>query len=97
MLVIRKLDNHNFVLASKLDTQKIVMIGDKEVIYNYKNEDKYYGNLYEAIKGFIRHNKINTDVIIPIEYKKIKPYSNDSLYMPFLEVGNILETIVNQK
>lgn len=86
MLVIRKLDNHNFTLATKLKEPKVVKIKDKEVIYHYKNENLYYGNLFGAITGFCKHNNIEA-FKIPDELKKIKPYSDEVLYMPFCDVG----------
>lgn len=88
MLVIRKLDNYNFVLSKKLDEAKVVTINGKDIVYEYKNMDLFYGNLYEAIRGMLRHNKEENIVLNKNKLIKIKPSSNSNLYMPFLEVGN---------
>lgn len=81
---IRRLDNYNFILASKLQEPKTVNIAGNEVVYSYKNIDKYYGNINGAINGLFRHLNINKKIE---EYKNIKPTSDNELYMPFLEVG----------
>lgn len=84
-LVIRKLDNNNFVLAEKLNEPQTRMINGIEVIYTFKNLDRYYGNLYEAIKGYFRY--LNMPIpIIDKELKTIKPYQDLSNYEKLLEV-----------
>ena len=93
MKVIRRLDNYNFTLATKLSEPKIVKIKDKEIVYTYKNEDKFFGNLYGAIRGFIIYNGLDKDIKVPESYKKIKPTSDEELYSMFLESRDALEMI----
>lgn len=85
MLVIRKLDNHNFTLSQKLDEPQVVNIAGKDVVYEYKNKIAYYGNLHGAISGLLRHTNHNK-VTVPDELKTIKPYSDESKYVAFTNV-----------
>lgn len=86
MNVLRRLDQYNFTISTELDEPKVISIKGKEVVYKYKNQEKYYGTLYEAIRGLCRFNKVNY-FDIPIDLKKIRPRDNEEVYVSFLEVG----------
>ena len=90
MKVIRLKDKYNFCLAEKLDEPRVVKIKDREIVYKYKNLEQYYGNLYGAIRGFIIHNKLDASIFPVEEFRSIKPNSDSELYMPFLEVRDVL-------
>ena len=85
MNVIRRLDNYNFILATELEEPKVVKIKDKEIIYRYKNMERYYGNMYYAIRGLCRLENVECPNL-PSELKNIKPSSDPSTYVPFVEV-----------
>lgn len=83
-VVIRKLDNNNFILAEKFEEPVISVIAGKEIERNYKNIDKFYGTLYYALRGLFRHREAN----IPLFDKKlelVKPSSKEELYKDWLD------------
>lgn len=79
-IVIRKYDSHNFCLAEVLDEPSIKMIAGSEVEFNYININKYYGRLYDAIKGLSRH--INKPELLVDEVKNVSPSNiTDNKYL----------------
>lgn len=80
---IRKLDNYNFVLATKLKEPKVSAIQGRKITSNYSNMKYYYGTMYEAVKGLskVTSKPINLDESL----KLIKPKCNSDLYEPFIE------------
>lgn len=91
MLLIRRLDNYNFTLGRELDEPKVVTIKNKEIVYKYKNENKYYGNLHGAIRGYIIHNNLDKNIKVPEIFKTIKPTSDSIKYSAFLESRDVLK------
>ena len=94
MIVIRKLDNYNFVLSEKLNEPVVKLIAGKEITYNYKNIDKFYGRLHDAILGLCRHLKkpnlyLNIkirpdecegyDKYLNVDYKTLKGLLNENI------------------
>ena len=87
--VIRKKDKYNFCISEVLDEPKIVKLGNKEVVYKYKDCDIYIGDMYYAIRALIRHDNLDLKLNeVPESLKDIKVSGNEDLYMPFLEVGH---------
>jgi len=94
VLVIKKKDNYNFILAEPLKEPiiKIVNFGGKEVEVKqtHKDKDLFYGTLTEAIIGLAKHSGkdiSNLRDIIPKELSKVKPSSDLEPYSAFFEVG----------
>lgn len=83
-LVIRKLDNYNFVLAEKLDEPNVRIINGNKVVYYFKNLDKFYGTLHYAVRGYFNH--INMPIpALGDDLKTIKPTSDLSKYEKLFE------------
>ena len=79
-IVIRKFDSNNFSLAEVLDEPSIKMIAGSEVEFNHVNINKYYGRLYDAIKGLSRH--INKPELLVDEVKNVSPSNiTDNKYL----------------
>lgn len=87
IMVIRKLDKYNFILAEELEEPMMRTIGDKEIVYNYKNLPLHSNDIYYAIRALVRHSKCKIKLEdIPKSLLDIKPDDEQDRFMPFLEV-----------
>ena len=93
--VIRKLDNNNFILAEKLSEPMVRIIAGNEVTYEYKNIDKYYGKLGDAIDGLCRHlgkEKINVpNLLYLIRAEDITQKNMVFLEVTYSQIKEIIE------
>ena len=97
-IVIKKYDSHNFCLYELLDEPSTVIIAGSEITFEHKRIDKFYGRLYDSIIGLF--NYVNKDLNrnnIPLEFKKVKPFSDNleeySIYFNknYIELKSILK------
>lgn len=80
---IRKLDQYNFVLATKLKEPKIGNCKGVKLVQVYTNMKYYYGTMYEAVKGL---SKVTGKPIkLDNSLKLIKPKHDSDSYEPFIE------------
>jgi len=83
MLVIRRKDQYNFILARELDEPITYTIAGVDIVSHYKNLEYFYGTLNQAIIGLYKHSKKKNPLVVD---KNITPSSPEEMYKQYMEV-----------
>ena len=84
MVVIRKKDKYNFILAEKLKEPLTYEVAGVSITTHFKNLPFYYGRLEAAVIGLYKHTKRKNPPVVP---HGIKPSSSEELYEEYMEVS----------